>query len=114
MSCFKESSSFFLRKRIENDIIEKSKTTRLLGRTLPVSFNIEYKELYSTAVREIPKDKLVATASEKTAAALADVLGDGTLIRMHTDGGFEDSEYKMNTQLIFTKEIGRDAPFEVK
>ena len=98
----------------EYDIIEKNKAFRLFGRTLPISFSVEYKEPYTVKIIDLKKDELIASASEKMAVAVASVLGDGTLIRLRSEGGFVGNEYKMSSRIVFSKEIGRDAPFEVK
>ena len=62
----------------------------------------------------VTKDEMILAASEKTSRAIEASLCDGTLIRLRTEGSFIGNEYKMSTHLVFTKEIGRDAPFEVK
>ncbi|MBO7304087.1 MAG: sporulation protein YqfD [Clostridia bacterium] len=95
-------------------IIEKNKPLTILGKTLPVSLCVKYKQLYRVTVTELSKDELVEAAAARTARAVEEALGEGTLVRLRTDGGFENNEYKMNTHLVYTKQIGRDAPFEVK
>jgi len=98
----------------ECDIIDTTKDISLFGRKLPLSLSKQSAVSYSTEEMQISEEEMVREASSKMADLLSERLVDSTLLKIKTEGSFEDGEYKMKSSFICIEQIGSDLPFEVK
>ncbi len=97
---------------LECDIIKDVKTFSLLGRCkLPIEILTEKTVVKENGVGIYSDAQLVLVVSEMLSAKTAARLSSSDLLRINTSGEFTDTGYRMRSVIVFTDEIGTDAPF---
>ena len=99
---------------MECDIIEERNCVRLLGKALPISVYKEYLVPVNSKTVMLDRAEMISLASEKMSAALTEMLSGATLLRIKTDGEFTDGAYIMISDVIYTKQIGAQRPFDAQ
>ena len=63
---------------------------------------------------QLTEDEMTEIALNEMTAALTDKLADSNLIRISTNGKFLDSSYVMSSDIVFSRQIGRELSFDVQ
>ena len=83
------------------------------GKKLPFSLIKTYSVPYDIVENRLSESEMVELASAEMSEMLGQRLSDATLLRIKTDGGFENSYYIMRSEIVVSEEIGTNLPFEV-
>ena len=96
------------------DIIKEKNKISLFGVDIPICVNKKYAVSYFSEKVQLTEDEMTEIALNEMTAALTDKLADSNLIRISTNGKFLDSSYVMSSDIVFSRQIGRELSFDVQ
>lgn len=96
------------------DIIEEKRTFSFLGKDIPLVVNKKYTVGYTLERTELTEDEMTKIALSEMINAINVKLKDSNLIRISTNGKFEDSSYTMKTDMVYSCQIGKNISFNVQ
>ena len=96
------------------DIIKEKNKISLFGVDIPICVNKKYAVSYLSEKVQLTEDEMTEIALNEMTAALTDKLADSNLIRISTNGKFLDSSYVMSSDIVFSRQIGRELSFDVQ
>ena len=97
------------------DIIEEKEDLMLFGKfKLPVKIFREYS-VERVSERIVHSDSsLTDKARELMTEKIREVTAGADILKLKTDGGFTESGYRMKTEIVYSRNIAEDIPFEVE
>ncbi len=95
-------------------IIEETKQWHLFGRyALPVTVMRRYTAQEHTTEQPLTADEMAAVARARLSDAVRDRTEGGELVRIRTEGAFEEGGYRMTAYLVYRAPIGTVQPISV-
>ena len=94
------------------DIIKDKEDLMLFGKwRLPISVLTEKAVLTETSDAVLTDAELTERALSEMSLALEEKLSDADLLKIRTKGYFGDTGYTMVSEIVYSQDVGRDAPF---
>ena len=98
----------------ECDIIENEIKCSLFDRCkLPLSITLKYIPQYTYEDGVYTDDQLIDIASSRLMSLIALRLENSDLIRLRTNGNFNDTGYSMSTEIVFLCDVGKRVRLEI-
>lgn len=95
-------------------IIERKTNLSLFGKTLPLSLEKSYRLYSSEEIIELSEEEMAESALLDMQARLRERLSDANLLKIRSEGRFENSAYILKTYFVLSESIGEDLPFQVE
>jgi hypothetical protein len=94
------------------DIIVKRDRLTFLDRELPIETVTDVVRIFSTDYKTLTDAETVNLASEKMKKIIVDRTSEAMLLKISTEGAFQNEFYKLQTNIVCVEDITKDAPFE--
>ena len=95
------------------DIIEDEKVFSLFGVNLPISFNTSYAISRVTEKTDYSDEELAKLARHALNEKTLEVLGETDLLRIRTNGEFDDEGYFMYSDVVMLTSVGEALEFNL-
>ena len=93
------------------DIIENKRTLRLLGRaSLPISLSVKTAYLSEKETRILTEEETVRLAEVRLRASISELLSEGEMIRMQTEGNFTENGYAFTLRYTQIRNVAEPKP----